>query len=228
MSDLPRHIGYIVDGNRRWAKARGLPSSMGHRAGREALKVVLLDTIEKGTPYVSAFVFSTENWKRSRTEVQWLMRFLVQVLKDDLHVFVERNIRLRVIGSKENLSKVVLKAVDTAEHETAHLTGGQVLLCLNYGGQLEIADAVKKMLQQGVTAEEVTPERISEYLYAPDVPPCDLIVRTSGEQRLSNFMLWRSAYSELLFLDKAWPDMTKKDVADILKQYARRGRRFGG
>jgi len=228
MSELPQHIGYIVDGNRRWAKARGMSAREGHKAGYEVLKQVLLDTVAAGVPYVSAYVFSTENWKRTKAEVQWLMALLVRVLRDDLHVFIDNNIRVRILGSRERLSKKVIAAIEMAEAKTAHLTGGQALLCLNYGGQLEIADAVNALIKSGIKAGEVTPEHIEQYLYASDVPACDLVVRTSGEQRLSNFMLWRSAYSELLFIDKAWPDMTKRDVTAILKQYARRGRRFGG
>ncbi len=228
MSELPQHIGYIVDGNRRWAKARGMSAREGHKAGYEVLKQVLLDTVAAGVPYVSAYVFSTENWKRTKAEVQWLMALLVRVLRDDLHIFIDNNIRVRILGSRERLSKKVIAAIEMAEAKTAHLTGGQALLCLNYGGQLEIADAVNALMKSGVKAGEVTPKHIEQYLYASDVPACDLVVRTSGEQRLSNFMLWRSAYSELLFIDKAWPDMTKRDVTAILKQYARRGRRFGG
>lgn len=228
MSDLPTHIGYIIDGNRRWAQAQGLPAKAGHTAGYETLKTVLIETLERGVLYVSAYVFSTENWKRSKAEVQWLMALLVRVLREDLHLFVEKNIRIRVLGSRDKLSRVVLRAIDEAESKTAHLTGGQALICLNYGGQLEISDAVKKMIEAGVAANDVTPELVGEYVYAPDVPACDLIVRTSGEQRLSNFMLWRSAYSELLFVDKPWPSMTNDDITAILEQYVRRKRRFGG
>ena len=228
MSDLPTHIGYIIDGNRRWAQAQGLPAKAGHTAGYEALKTVLIETLERGIPYVSAYVFSTENWKRSKAEVQWLMALLVRVLREDLHLFMEKSIRIRVLGSRDRLSRAVVRAIDEAEGKTAHLTGGQALTCLNYGGQLEISDAVKKMIEEGVAANEVTPELFGKFVYAPDVPACDLIVRTSGEQRLSNFMLWRAAYSELIFVKKSWPDMTKQDVTDILKEYTRRQRRFGG
>ena len=228
MTDLPRHVGYIVDGNRRWAKARGLPGFEGHRAGYHTLQDVLLETVHSGVFYVSAYVFSTENWKRSQDEVGKLMNLLIRVLKTDAHIFVENNVRMRVLGTREGLSKQVLKAIDDAEELTKDLTGGQILLCLNYGGQLEIADAVKSVIAAGVSASDITPDLLAQYMYAPDVPPCDLIVRTSGEQRLSNFMLWRSAYSELMFLEKTWPDMTKQDVQDILKEYARRVRRFGG
>ena len=228
MDTLPRHIGYIVDGNRRWAKARGLKVYEGHEAGYHTLHDIVLATVHSGVPYVSAYVFSTENWKRSKEEVGWLMRLLLRVLRNDAHIFIENNIRLRVIGIREGLSRAIIKAIDDIEAQTAELDGGELLLCLNYGGQQEIADAVKRMMQDGLSEAEVTPERIGQYMYAPEVPPCDLIVRTSGEQRLSNFLLWESAYSEFMFIDKTWPDMTKDDVSDILKEYARRARRFGG
>lgn len=228
MTDTPRHIGYIVDGNRRWAKARGLKVYEGHEAGYHTLHDVVLATVSAGVPYVSAYVFSTENWKRTKQEVGWLMGLLLRVLKNDAHIFIENNIRLRVIGRREELSKAIRKAIDDIEAQTAELDGGQLLLCLNYGGHQEIADAVKRVIEEDVSAGDVSPELLSKYMYAPDVPPCDLIVRTSGEQRLSNFMLWHSAYSELMFVEKTWPDMTKEDVQDILKEYARRTRRFGG
>ncbi len=228
MSDLPTHVGYIVDGNRRWAKARRLPGFEGHRAGYHALEDVLLETIHSGVFYVSAYVFSTENWKRSEKEVGKLMGLLLRVLKTDAHIFVENNVKMRVLGSRSGLSSQILKAIDETEELTKGMTGGEILLCLNYGGQQEIVDAVKAIIENGVAKDDVTPEMIQQYLYAPDVPPCDLIVRTSGEQRLSNFMLWRSAYSELFFIDTLWPDMTKQDVTAILNEYTRRKRRFGG
>lgn len=225
---LPSHIGYIVDGNRRWAKQYGLPTYEGHLAGYNGIKEVLLETLARGVKYASAYVFSTENWKRSQEEVGHLMGLLLRVLESDVPIFIEKNVRLRVIGTREGLSDAIIKAIDKAEKRTADLDGGELLLCLNYGGHLEIADAVKNIIRSGLPAEEVTPELISQNLYAADVPPCDLIVRTSGEQRLSNFMLWRAAYSELMFVEKNWPDMTSQDVSDILEAYANRNRRFGG
>lgn len=229
MSDaLPKHIGYIVDGNRRWAREHGLPTYEGHLAGYNAIKDVLLETLDQGVNYASAYIFSTENWKRSKEEVGYLMNLLLKILESDLPIFMKHNVRLRVIGIREGLSEVIAKAIDKAEAATAELDGGELLLCLNYGGQLEITDAVKQIVQSGVSAEDITSELIAENLYAPEVPPCDLIVRTSGEKRLSNFMLWRAAYSELIFLDKNWPDMTKDDVSAILKEYSLRQRRFGG
>lgn len=227
-SDAPRHIGYIVDGNRRWAKSHGLPAYEGHLAGYNTLKDILLDTLSRGVSYASAYVFSTENWKRSEAEVGHLMKLLLRVLEADLPLFIDNNVRLRVIGSRDGLGAAIKKAIDKAEQKTSHLTGGDLLLCLNYGGQLEIADAVKKIVAGGTPAEKITPELIEQNLYAPDVPPIDLVVRTSGEQRLSNFMLWRAAYSELMFVKKHWPDMTVEDVSAILEEYAKRSRRFGG
>ena len=227
-AELPRHIGFIVDGNRRWAKQHGLPAYEGHLAGYNALKDVALETLHQGVKCVSAYVFSTENWKRSEEEVGHLMGLLLKMLKADVPIFIENNVRLRVIGSKERLSDALVEAINNAEAKTADLRGGDLVLCLNYGGHLEIADAVKKIVQSGISSEDVTPELVAQNIYVPDVPPCDLIVRTSGEQRLSNFMLWRAAYSELMFIDKHWPDMTTDDVVVILDEYAHRNRRFGG
>ncbi len=224
---LPNHIGIIVDGNRRWARKHGLPAYEGHLAGYNALKDVLLDFYDKGVKNVSIYVFSTENWQRDRDEVNRLMAIFVRILKTDLHIFIEKNVRLLVLGSREGLSDKLIKAIDGAEAKTAHNTGGNLAVCLNYGGQLEIADAVKRIIKDGYKAEDITPELISQHLYAPEIPPVDIIVRTGAEKRISNFMLWRAAYSELLFLKKLWPEMTKADVDAILNEYMRRHRRFG-
>ena len=226
--NLPKHIGYIVDGNRRWAKQHGLPTYEGHLAGYNAIQDVATATFDAGVQYMSAYVFSTENWKRSEGEVKRLMGLVLKLVSADLHIFNDRNIKLRILGTREGLNDKLLEAIDKAEAETAGNTAGTLGLCFNYGGQLELVDAVKEIVRKGVALEDITAETIAEHLYAPDIPACDLIVRTSGEHRLSNFMLWRSAYSEFLFLDKNWPDMTKQDVVDILEEYKRRGRRFGG
>jgi undecaprenyl diphosphate synthase len=225
---LPKHIGYIVDGNRRWAKQHGLPSYEGHLAGYNAIIEVVLASIDAGVEVVSAYTFSTENWKRSESEVSKIMGLVLRLLTSDLHILQENNIRLRVLGSKERLNKNVLKAIEDAESKTVTNTRGTLAVCFNYGGQQEIADACKKIIQSGVSPDEVTPELIAENLYVPEIPPLDMVVRTSGESRTSNFMLWRSAYAEFLFLEKLWPDMTKEDVTAILEEYAQRGRRFGG
>jgi len=225
---VPKHIGYIVDGNRRWAKSHGLPAYEGHLAGYNTILDIVLATIDAGVEYVSAYTFSTENWKRSEEEVSKLMGLTLKMLTADIHILEENNIRLRVLGSRERLSKSILKAIDSAEARTAGNTRGTLAVCFNYGGKQEIADACKKIVQSGIAPEEITPDLIAENLYAPEVPPLDLLIRTSGEQRTSNFMLWRAAYSEFLFLDKMWPDMTKEDVTAILEEYSRRARRFGG
>ena len=227
-TDLPRHIGFIVDGNRRWAKQHGLPAYEGHLAGYNALQDVLLATLASGVTYASAYVFSTENWKRSSGDVDKLMRLSLKALTRDVQLFIANNVRLRVVGSRSELSPKLRVAIEDAEARTLDQTGGELLLCLNYGGQREIVDAVKLLAASGADMSEITEVDIEQNLYSPDVPPCDLIVRTSGEQRLSNFMLWRAAYSELLFVDKMWPDMTKSDVSAILEEYKSRKRRFGG
>jgi undecaprenyl diphosphate synthase len=228
MAVVPQHIGFIVDGNRRWAKQRGLPTFQGHVAGYKAVHEVTRACFDSGVKYVSAYIFSTENWKRGEDEVGNLMKLVLKIATDDLHIFQENNIRIKIIGSRDRLDKKVLKAVENVERETAGNDRGTLAVCFNYGGQQEIADACKKIVQEGVQADDVTPELIEQHLYAAEVPPIDIIVRTSGEQRLSNFMLWRAAYSEFLFLEKFWPDMTKDDVAGILEEYSRRSRRFGG
>lgn len=225
---IPRHVGYILDGNRRWAKKHGLPIYEGHLAGYNAVKEVAIATLNAGVEFMSVYAFSTENWKRSADEVSKLMALTLKVLSSDVSMFNDNNIRLRILGSREGVDPKIIKEIDKAEKATAHNTGGTFGLCFNYGGQLEIADAVKKIVQRGVKPEEVTPELIAENLYEPEIPPIDVMVRTGGDQRISNFMLWRVAYSELIFLKKFWPDMTKDDVTDIMKEYARRHRRFGG
>jgi len=229
MSEVaPRHVGFIIDGNRRWAKEHGIPTYEGHLAGYNAIQEVAQATFDAGALYVSAYIFSTENWKRSEGEVRKLMGLVLKLLTSDLHLFDENDIRLKILGSRDNVSDKIIKAIDTAEQRTAGNTKGTLAICFNYGGQLEIVDAVKRIVDAGIESSEISDATIAQNLYAPEIPPVDLVVRTSGEQRLSNFMLWRAAYSEFIFLEKLWPDMTKEDVSVILKEYSRRGRRFGG
>jgi len=225
---MPRHIGYIIDGNRRWAKTHGIPTYEGHLAGYSAIHEVAQASFDAGIEYVSVYIFSTENWKRSEAEVSKLMGLVLKLLTSDLHLFDENNIKLKILGSRQGVSDRILEAIDKAEAQTAGNTKGTLAVCFNYGGQLEITDAVKNIVRSGAAAEDITPELIARNVYVPEIPPLDLIVRTSGEQRLSNFMLWRSAYSEFLFLEKLWPDMTKDDVTAILEEYSRRNRRIGG
>lgn len=225
---MPRHLGFILDGNRRWARQHSIPEFDGHLAGYNALKEVLKATFDSGVPYVTIYAFSAENWQRSSSEVSRLMRLVLHVITNDLKELVENRVRVRFLGSTDRLSGKILKAIEKAEGTTKHFTHGTLGICFNYGGQQEIADAVRRCVADGLSADEITPETITQRLYAPDIPPVDMVVRTSGEHRLSNFMLWRVSYSEFYFLDKYWPDMTKEDVADIIKEYNRRNRRFGG
>ena len=204
MADLlvPKHIGYIVDGNRRWAKKHGLPAYEGHLAGYNVVKDVAKATFEAGVKFMSVYSFSTENWKRSENEVKRIMGLLLKLLTSDIHIFEENNIKLKILGSREKLSERILTAIDDAETRTANNTAGTLAICFNYGGQLEIADALKKIIQSGVASDDITTELIEQNLYAPEIPPIDLVVRTSGEQRISNFMLWRIAYKDRLPLSQ--------------------------
>ena len=224
---VPKHLGLILDGNRRWAKERGLSIMEGHRQGYANLKDISEEAFNEGVEYVSAYVFSTENWNRSTKEVKDLMKLLMWVVKHEVENLSKHGIRLRAVGSKLRIGKALVRAIHDAEEKTKDNTRGTLLLCLDYGGQQEIVDAMKRIVADGTPAEQLTPELIGRHLYAPDVPPVDLIIRTSGEQRLSNFMLWDGAYSELMFTKTYWPDFSKSELRDMLQEYAGKHRRFG-
>jgi undecaprenyl diphosphate synthase len=224
---VPRHLGLILDGNRRWAKEHGVPTAEGHRQGFLNAKTLGRSLFDSGVEYVSAYVFSTENWNRSKDEVKQLMKLFLWIAKHEAKELNKDGIRLRIIGSRLRLGKTLVKALHEAEVLTENNTRGTLLLCLDYGGQQEVVDAVKDIAASGVDLEEITAELISEHLYAPDVPPLDLVIRTSGEERLSNFMLWRTAYSELMFTDTYWPALSEAELKGMLDEYGRRQRRFG-
>lgn len=224
----PTHLGFILDGNRRWAEANGVSIEEGHRQGYAQLKNLIKASAKyENIKYISAYVFSTENWKRSADEVKHLMKLLLWVLKHETEEFSKQGIRVRVIGSKLRLSKAIVKAIHDAEELTKNNTRGTLLLCLDYGGQQEIVEAAKRIVEAGTKPEEITPELITKNLYAPDVPPLDLIIRTSGEQRISNFLLWESAYSELLFIKQYFPDFTPAAFHSAIRRYSKTQRRFG-
>ena len=225
---VPSHVGFILDGNRRWARMHSLPEYDGHLAGYNALLDVVEACFEQGVKYVSVYAFSAENWKRDKTEVSSIMQLALRAISKDLKRLVKNNIKMRFLGRSEGISGKLLDALEKAEQKTQHLTGGTFAICFNYGGQQEIVDAVKQCIRDGLLEDQITDESIADRLYAPDLPPVDIVVRTSGEQRISNFMLWRIAYSEFYFMKKYWPDMTKKDVTSIIKEYSSRSRRFGG
>lgn len=225
---VPTHLGIILDGNRRWAREKGLPDFEGHRAGYQTLKKIAIAAQARGVKYLTAYVFSTENWQRSEEEVSFLMNLFLWAATKEIDEINRENIRLRFLGSSQRLTPKIIKAMAKAEAKTVENTGSTLGLCLNYGGQIELAEATARIVADGVKPEDVTPELISKYLYAPDIPPVDLIIRTSGEQRISNFMLWRAAYSELLFVQKHWPAFTEADLDSALAEFASRSRRFGG
>ena len=226
-STLPAHVGYILDGNRRWAKQHGLPTYEGHLAGYNALKDVVEATADAGVEYISFYTFSTNNWDRAESEVRGIMRLIRRLFKTDIKQLVQDGYKVVVLGTRERLPDDIIKLIDDAEEASRDGTRATLAVCFNYGGQEEIVRAVAKAIESGISADDVSLESFPQFIDHPDVPACDLIVRTSGEQRLSDFMLWRSAYSEFLFLDKFWPEMTKDDVMDILKEYAARDRRKG-
>lgn len=224
---IPRHLGLILDGNRRWARSKNLITFAGHQKGYAILKDISKLAFDKGIKYVSAYIFSTENWDRTKKEVNYLMSLAYRMLTRDIEELNKENIKILWLGSSEKLSQKLINAIKKAEELTKNNTKGTLCICFNYGGQQEIADAVKKLVNKGTKADEITPELISEHLYCPEVPPIDLVIRTSGEQRVSGFMLWRIAYSELYFISKHWPDFTEKDLDEALDSYVNRERRFG-
>jgi len=224
---VPQHLGLILDGNRRWAKEHGLPSIEGHRRGHQTLKRIVRSAMRNGVRYVSAYIFSTENWGRDKEEVQALMKMLVWALRHEIKEFNKEGIRLRVIGSKLELGHAIASAIHEAEEATKNNDRGTLLLCLDYGGQQEIVDAVKRITELGYEPKDIDAELITKFLYAPDVPPVDLVIRTSGEQRISNFKIWQSAYSELLFDKINWPDFDEKRLEAAFAEYTKRQRRFG-
>ncbi len=225
---VPVHIGFILDGNRRWAVSEGLPTLEGHKQGYENLKNISSHAFKQGVKFVSAFVFSTENWKRSEEEVTYLMNLVLWMAKHKVKELDKQNIKVQFLGERDKLSSAVLEAMGDVEKRTQDNTGGTLILCLNYGGQQEIVGAVNAILTANPHASSITTKDIEAHLYHPEIPPIDLIIRTSGEQRLSNFMLWRAAYSELYFIDKHWPALSTEDLDEALDEFARRNRRFGG
>jgi undecaprenyl diphosphate synthase len=227
IDNVPNHLGLIMDGNRRWAKEKGLRPFEGHRRGYLRLKRIAEAAFDRNVHYVSAFVFSTENWNRSKEEVAYLMDLLYWVSTVELNKLNKRNIKIVFVGTKNGLSRKILDAIKVGEEKTVNNTGGTLVLCLNYGGQQELSDAFANLIRQGITADQVTPEIINKNLYDPSLPPLDLIIRTSGEQRLSGFMLWSAAYAELKFVLKYWPAFTVADLEEALQDYAQRHRRFG-
>ncbi|WP_019147755.1 isoprenyl transferase [Timonella senegalensis] len=229
---VPKHVAIVMDGNGRWANQRGLPRTEGHKAGEAALLDVMAGAIEIGIEHVSVYAFSTENWKRSPEEVRFLMGFNKDVLRRRRDIMNEWGIRVRWSGRRPKLWASVIKELEVAEELTKNNSTCTLNMCVNYGGRAEIADAAAAIAAD-VAAGKLDPKNVSEktigkYLDEPDLPDVDMFLRSSGEQRFSNFMLWQSAYAEMVFLDTLWPDFDRRTLWRAVEQYAQRDRRYGG
>lgn len=229
---VPAHVALVMDGNGRWAQAKGLPRTEGHRAGEAQLMDIVAGAIEIGVQHLSAYMFSTENWRRSAAEVRFLMGFNREVIRRRTAEMHEMGVRVRWAGRRPRLWRSVLHELEAAEKLTAGNSTLQLTMCLNYGGRAEIADAARS-IALAVSRGELDPRTVDErtvacHLLVPDMPDVDLMIRTSGEQRISNFLLWQAAYAELLFVDTPFPEFGRRELWAACEQYAHRSRRFGG
>ena len=229
---LPLHIGIIMDGNRRWAKSKGKIASEGHKVGADTLDKMLHYANKIGIKYLTVYAFSTENWKRAENEVSVIMKLLKKYIDDFLGGMDDENIKVNILGDISKLNKNLQKSLNETIEKTKNNTGLTFNIAFNYGGRDEIVRAVKKITHKAllgeITEDDITEELISENLYTKNMPDPDLIIRTSGELRLSGFLIWQSAYSELYFVEKNWPEFTEKDLYEAIEEYKRRNRRFGG
>ncbi|HUO56256.1 MAG TPA: polyprenyl diphosphate synthase [Candidatus Paceibacterota bacterium] len=217
-------IGIILDGNRRWAKKHGMPKLLGHHEGRVTLENAVRWVRERGIPNLVVFMFSTENWKREKEEVDYLMELFRESVKEDIAELAKEGVRVRYIGQRERFAKDLQEVMDKAERDTEHNTAITLWCCLSYGSRAEITEAAKSLAASG---EEITEETLRSHFWSAEMPDPDIIIRTGGEQRLSNFLLWQAAYSELFFIDEYWPDFSEKLLDQILEEYAARERRHG-
>jgi len=234
LQHLPRHVAIVMDGNGRWAKQRGLPRTKGHEAGEEALYDVVLGALDVGVEWLTVYAFSTENWKRPPSEVRFLLNFnrtLLRRRRDELH---QRGTRIRFTGRRDDwrIPRAVLRDIEAAEELTKHNRRMTFTIAFNYGGRTEIVDAVRRILDEHdrgkVSGRRMTPESISSRLYYPEMPDPDLLIRTGGEMRISNFLLWQAAYAELWFTPMFWPDFDRENLYEAIRDYQKRDRRFGG
>ncbi|MGI9461105.1 MAG: polyprenyl diphosphate synthase [Alphaproteobacteria bacterium] len=230
-SHYPRHIAIIMDGNGRWAMRKGLPRDMGHAEGAKSLERIVKATLEKKIPFLSFYCFSTENWSRPKKEVELLMNLLRQYLKRNFKDLAKHRVRIKVIGKRKDLPSDVVKDITKLETETMNHENLTILLAINYGARAEMLQAIEHILQkqeQGLLTDKIDEITIANHLWTANIPDPDIIVRSSGEHRLSNFFLWQGAYSELIFTDRLWPDIGAEDLDLWLKEYEKRQRRFGG
>jgi undecaprenyl diphosphate synthase len=226
---IPAHVAVVMDGNGRWAESRGLPRTEGHTKGEEALFDTVEGALELGVEWLTVYAFSTENWRRPADEVRFLMGFNETLLlrrRDELHA---KNVRVRYIGRRDwRVPRRVQRNIDEAVEMTRKNRRMTLNLAFNYGGRAEIIDAVRSLVASGIAADKVTEKRLREHLYAPDMPDPEMMIRTSGEYRISNFLLWELAYSELIFMDVLWPDFRREHLFDAVREFQGRSRRFGG
>lgn len=228
MERIPAHIAIIMDGNGRWAKQRKRPRLFGHNAGMRALHTTVKTASDLGIKVITVYAFSTENWKRSEEEVSGLMKLAVEYCAKEIDELYENNVQVRIIGDPAGLPEAVQKATAGAIEKTKNNTGLILNIALNYGGRDEIVHAVRKMMEDGLYPEEVTEERLSAYLYTAGLPDPDIMLRTGGEKRLSNFMLWQNSYAEFVFDDIWWPDFDADALYGVVEAYQKRDRRYGG
>ncbi len=225
--DVPQHVAIIMDGNGRWAQSRGLPRMVGHRAGTENLRVIIEACVEFGVKYLTIYAFSTENWARPPAEVRGLMRILEDMLDRQLDELDAKGVQIRHIGRLERIRPALQEKIVRSVERTKNNTRLVLNVAFNYGGRDEIVHAIQRIIRDGVKPEEVTPELVSRYLYTAGIPDPDLIIRTSGELRVSNFLIWQGAYAEWYITPTYWPDFNKEEFRKALDEYKRRDRRFG-
>lgn len=223
-----KNVAIIMDGNGRWAKLRGLPRTAGHLQGTKNIRNITIAANNMGLSSLTLFAFSTENWKRDEKEVEYIMRLPGKFFEDYIDELMENNVKISLVGERDRLPSYALSPIEEAEKRTKDNTGLLLNLCLNYGGQREIVLAVKDIVKEGIPAEEITEDTISSHLMGASADPLDLLIRTSGEYRISNFLLWQLAYSELYFTDVLWPDFDEKCFVAAIESFNGRDRRFGG
>ena len=228
LSQLPQHVAMIMDGNGRWAKGRGMMRLVGHREGYRTLKDVLLTASRLGIRYLTVYAFSAENWRRPKAEVGGLMRLIEEAALNELQGLIQDDVRVLVSGRTEEVPRSLQKALQGLVERTKGNGGITFTLAINYGGRAEIVDALKKLLEEGAVAEELTEDAISSRMYCPECPDPDLIIRTAGEMRLSNFMIWQAAYAELCVTDVEWPEFGEDELIRCVLEFQSRNRKFGG
>jgi len=227
-SNLPQHVAIIMDGNGRWARERGLPRYLGHKTGAESTREVIKISQQLGIKYLTLYTFSIENWRRPKQEVDFLMMLLKKLIREEVDSLYKNNVRLDFIGKIDYFPEPLIQELTRAKEKTASCTGLHVILALSYGGRVEILDAVKKIVKEGINPDNITEEVFKKYTYLPDIPEPDLLIRTGGEVRISNFLLWHIAYTELYFTPTLWPDFRKEEYLKIIEDFSKRERRFGG